>query len=355
MSRSMRLLPWIVILLTAWASQTWAQKNLDGKVPEANTEPPGFKYGYFENPEKIKIRYGHIGPVEGTPAATIVWVGGMNEMIEKYFEAYRDMIKQGYQVYAMDWTGQAGSGRYAQDPQKTHAVDFEWRIRDLHQFVSEVVPNSSPGPKLLFAHSMGGNHVLRYLHDHPEVFDGLVVTAPLIDINTGSTPYLAVRVIARLGTWFGFSEHYAPGTGPWVMNPNYAPSDSRTSNHPERYAIHSDWYVIKPELQMGGPTIGWLKAAFDSIDIVSSPGYLENIPTRILMASPKVDGFVQAEKHAPVCKRLPNCRLVEYADSKHEPWMEVDHIRNAWLQEVLGFVENERKMYQARQKKQNAP
>jgi alpha-beta hydrolase superfamily lysophospholipase len=35
---------------------------------------------------------------------------------------------------------------------------------------------------------------------------------------------------------------------------------------------------------------------------------------------------------------LPDCTLVEFPDSKHEPFLERDAIRNSWFAEIDHFI-----------------
>ena len=62
------------------------------------------------------------------------------------------------------------------------------------------------------------------------------------------------------------------------------------------------------------------------------------IDTPILLASAGIELFVDPEAHRRAARLLPNCTLIELPDSKHEPFLERDAIRNRWLDAIDRFV-----------------
>jgi lysophospholipase len=104
-------------------------------------------------------------------------LGGQTEFIEKYVEVIGELNARGFTVATFDWRGQGGSARLLADPLKAHARDFAEYDDDLASFLEQVVEPLSPKP-LALAHSMGGQILLRTLHDRPGAFAAAVLSAP---------------------------------------------------------------------------------------------------------------------------------------------------------------------------------
>jgi len=66
--------------------------------------------------------------------------------------------------------------------------------------------------------------------------------------------------------------------------------------------------------------------------------FLAGIDTPILLFSAGVETFLCPEAHRRAARLLPDCTLVEFPDSKHEPFLERDTIRNPWFAAIDRFV-----------------
>ena len=142
---------------------------------------------------------------------TVFLFGGRTEFAEKYFETIRDLIARGFAVATLDWRGQGLSQRALPDPRKGHVSDFACFDDDIGTFMAEVAP-LMPRPWIGLAHSMGGNALMRLVHDRPGIFAACVMTAPMLGLNLGS-PFVArvLSNIARVGQALGLGERYVPG------------------------------------------------------------------------------------------------------------------------------------------------
>jgi lysophospholipase len=67
--------------------------------------------------------------------------------------------------------------------------------------------------------------------------------------------------------------------------------------------------------------------------------FLGGIDTPILLASAGIETFLRPEAHRRAAQLLPECTLVEFPDSKHEPFLERDAIRDRWFAAIDRFVE----------------
>ena len=309
-------------------------------------EPADFVWGSFQNDDGAKIRYGHLKAV-GVSRGAMVMVPGFREPIEKYFEAMRDMTARGYDVFIMDWRGQGGSERYLEkEPQKPFSLGFDRDIRDLHKFVTDVVKSVSPAKMALCAHSMGGHLGLRYVKEHPGVFDCIVTTAPMFEIETSVFPRPVAKRMVQFAKTGRILEKYMPGGAEWEPGKKKF-ADNHLCSDPLRWQAQETAMEQKPELRIGDATYGWLYHAFASIEILNRQDYLEQIKTPVLMATPLADVIVDIKAQVRASEIMPDCKRVDIPGSRHEVWMEKDEYRNIWLKELDGFLEKHMGMSQA--------
>ena len=145
--------------------------------------PHGIQWGYFRNADYARIRYSHVPTGAKAAEAAVILLPGFSEFGEKYFELMRDLAAHGYEIWQMEWRGYGGSDRYLDDPEMGHSLGPEHDIRDLDQFLREVVKPASGSPLSLIAHSMGAPIATRSLHDYPGRFTAAVLCSPLFSLS----------------------------------------------------------------------------------------------------------------------------------------------------------------------------
>lgn len=300
-------------------------------------QPQGWEWGSFTNAEGARIRYGHARP-SGEVRGTVVLLTGFNEFAEKYFETARDLLARGFAVWEMDWRGQGGSDRYYANPQKIGSVGLRADAADLHQFVTEIVEPAAAGPLIAVTHSSGGQIILPLLRDHPEMFAAAVLSAPMLEIETGSVPPWLARLLARVATGAGFGHLYIPGAGDWSSESGGNYRGRKTSHDAVRVGLRHQWLAARPDLRTGGATFAWLDAAFRSVAETQSETYLRAIRTPVLIGSPKQDDYVEPAAHRRACKILPACEIIDFPEARHELFMETDRIRDRWFDAIDAFL-----------------
>ena len=131
------------------------------------------------------------------PGACLL-LNGQTEFIEKYFEVIDELRARGFSVVTFDWRGQGGSNRLLPDRRKAHIDDFAEYDQDLDTVIREVVkPMMAEGEKpIALAHSMGGNILLRRLHDVQGEFAAAILSAPMVGIKPRGVPWWLVEKIA---------------------------------------------------------------------------------------------------------------------------------------------------------------
>jgi len=302
--------------------------------PARFLEPPGFVWGSFHAPDGAQLRWGHLP--SDRPRAACVLVGGFTECIEKYFETIVDLAARGLSVWCLDWRGQGGSERPRRWPSRPRPRLGDRDASDLALFTN-TLPQARL-PRLLIAHSMGGAIALVCLRQFSGLFDGAILSAPMLGIRTGRLPRRVARGITGAARISGLGLCFIPGAARWRPTRIPSPERSRISSDPERCRVQYGWFSAQSKLRVDAPTYGWLDSAFRLATRVSQPHFLSGIDIPILLASAGIELFVDPKAHHRAARLLPNCTLIELPDSKHEPFLEQDAIRNRWLDAIDGFV-----------------
>jgi lysophospholipase len=298
-------------------------------------EPAGLNWGHFQNAAGADIRYASI-KAPGESKGTVLIVTGFRESIEKFFEVAQEMLDRGLDVYMMDWRGQGGSERYIAGSDRAHHEGYEEQIDTLHQMTQTIVKKDGK-PLILMGQSMGGHIGMRYLKEHEGVFDSAIITAPMIDIVTGSLPVSLARQVAKFAKAGGYLDKYTPGGGDWDGSKTPFAGNDKTSDQ-GRYERWMTFCQHNPQIRIGDPTYGWLYETFKSIDILNDENYLRAIKTPILMQSSGNENIVSKAAIDRAVQFLPDCRRKHIEDARHEIWRESDHLRNDWLKTVDGFL-----------------
>ena len=297
-------------------------------------EPHGLIWGNFAAPDGAKLRWGHLPAAN--PRAECVMVGGFTECIEKYFETTADLVARGVSVWCLDWRGQGGSDRPRRWPSRPRPRRYDRDAHDLALFVKKLPPPRHP--RLLIGHSMGGAIALVCLRQSLGLFDAAILSAPMLGIRTGRIPRPVARCIAGAARASGLGLCFVPGARRWRPDRIPSPEISRTTSDPERCSLQYGWFSARAQLRVDEATYGWLDEAFRLVGRIVSPEFLAAIHTPILLASAGIEGFVEPAAHRRAARLLPDCTLVEFPDSKHEPFLERDPIRDRWLDAIDRFV-----------------
>jgi lysophospholipase len=274
---------------------------------------------------------------DGTRLRAIVWsnveargsvfvFGGRTEFAEKYFEVVQELIGRGYAVATVDWRGQGLSDRALPDPRKGHVDDFAAFDSDLNAFMDEVAP-SMPKPWIGLAHSMGGNVLMRALHDRPGLFSVAVMTAPMLGLRLGSPLVIAtLNLVAAAGSRLGLAARYVPG-GSSAAN-DAVPFEQNILTHDRgRYALNQAQISAEPALGLGSATYGWLAAGFRSIRRIMRADYLSAITTPLLIVGASEDRLIERDALDYAASHVRDGTFVLIKGSHHEVLIETDEVR----------------------------
>ena len=239
-----------------------------------NPIPSGGIVSDFEGYDGLKLRSALWEPTRGPARGTVCIVPGRGEFIEKYFEVIADLRRRGFAVAIFDLRGQGGSERMLSNPRKGHVVAFTEYDRDLAIFIDEVVRPALPEPYIGMGHSLGGHILLRNAQDEASPFARMVLLSPMIAIheNMLGVNRPAARAYAALGSLFGFAAAYVWGGSNEPDDFTDFETNRLTTDH-VRWSRNKAIIEAAPELALGSPTVGWLRAALRSSAMLSRPGY----------------------------------------------------------------------------------
>jgi lysophospholipase len=296
--------------------------------------PPGFVWGEFPTADGALLRWGHLAAAR--PRAECVLVGGFGDFIEKHFETIRDLAARGLSVWCLDWRGQGLSTRPKRWPHRPRARRFDRDAAELSQFAAAKLTGGLP--RVLIAHSMGGAIALLCLHRNPALFDAAILSAPMLGVPIGRTPPMLLRAVTGPARLAGLGICRLPGTRRWRPDRPPTPEVSRISSDAERCRIRHAWISSEPALRLDQPTYGWLDPALALVARIGRSRFLAAIGTPILLGSAGREQVVSPAAHHRAARLLSNCTLVELPESKHEPFLECDAIRDDWFDRIERFL-----------------
>lgn len=304
------------------------------KLEERFLEPPGFRWHNFERNGR-KIRFGCAAPHNAIPQATIVCLPGLSEFSEKYFELAHDFLKNDLSFWIIDWMGQGKSGRYLPNAHKRHADGFENDVADLKYMIEEYIKPASVHtdvgriPLAMIGHSMGAHLGLRYLAEHPGMFECAALSSPFLGIHKlSNTPdNILIPTAKLLNTMMGKS--YAFGQKNWSPEQREYGSNNIFSADRKRTRLHNAWCQFDPELKTGGVTFGWVYEALQSCKTLKSE--LKNIQTPCVLAKADLEVIVDNNAIEQAIDIMPNAELLELNKCLHEILMESNEKRNKFI------------------------
>ncbi len=279
---------------------------------------------YLEVEDRIRIRYGVWFSDIEKKRGSVLLLNGRSEFLEKHEETVRELVQKGHDVFSFDWRGQGLSSRMLSNRHKSFVENFSDYVKDMESFVRRMVLPRAVRPLTILSHSMGGHIAIRFLHDYPGLIDRAILVSPMLDIRTFPYPEWFVKGLTRFAVRFGYSQSYALGRGDYKL---IRFRNNKLTSDPKRFSDELMAIKKNPDLALGGVTYGWLSAAFDSINIISQPGYVEKIKIPILMIGAVKDRVVSSILHRRTSLRLENCKAVFLPDARHEILKESDEIR----------------------------
>jgi lysophospholipase len=252
--------------------------------------------GTLKNPQGLTLKYFFLK--NDLNKKSLVLVPGRTEPAIKYAELIYDLKDAGFNIFIMDHQGQGESQRLLKDTHKGHVVYFNNYVKDLEQFIKDVVTIKNDHPLYLIAHSMGGAISTRYMSSHPGVIHKAVLVAPMFKLNTDPYTEAIARIYSKFLILTGKGSDYAPNRGPYIPTENTFEKNDVT---------HSE-------------------ERFDRL----------RVETPILLFQAGSDLVVEPSRQNSFC-RNGLCEIIPFPGAYHEILMEKDSIRNEAMKEINSF------------------
>lgn len=266
----------------------------------------------------------------GSGAGTVLLLHGRTEFIEKYLDTVDELRRRGFAVWTLDWRGQGRSARLLADPVRNHVRSFDDYLQDLDRVLAAAAPGLVR-PFLVLGQSMGGHLALRLMARRLGLFERAVLAAPMIDfLRPRRMPLLAARALASLACATpGMAGRFGPGSRP-IPDRHRAFEANPLTSCPQRFAADLAW-LDRPGLVVGGATWGWLRAASASVALMRREGFARRVTAPVLLALSGADEIVDNAAARRLARRLPDARLLEIEDARHELLREHDrHQARFW-------------------------
>ena len=280
---------------------------------------------------------GYISFVSPTANDAIIILNGRTENYRKYLEVAYDLRGMGASIYMMDHRGQGHSERLLSNTDKGYVKSFDDYVYDVNKFVDQVVKAEGHSRVFILAHSLGGAIATRFSQKYPQKVDGLMLSAPMFEINTAPYPEFLAYSAARTLTWFWQGESYAPGKGPYYTETFEEQTLTRSA---VRYQMGEDILASTPALRLGGPTNRWLVESIWASWMARWNA--SNLTMPVLLFQAGNDQTVKPGRQNSICDAAPNCQLVTLEGASHELLIEVDATRDVLLDRIHNFINDHR-------------
>ena len=296
----------------------------------------------IKNWRKEQVRQGSLTSFDGTilnyyfavpqtPKAAVVIVHGMAEFFAKYHEYAWYLYQAGYSVFFME---QRGHG-YSEGKMKVHDLiyvdDYDTYVKDLRCFTENVVDKEAAGlNKLLIAHSMGGAVATRYLEKYPDYFKKAVLSSPMIKMKSGNLSPFVVKHLWVYSRIFFKTKIIAPNQK--HFNPE-TPIETSSAKSVPRFEYQLSLRRKDEHYQACAATFGWALASIKVHDDILKNA--KKITTPIAMMTAGDDHLINPEGYREIREILPDIKVYNYPDSRHEIFNAGEETRKQYYRDVL--------------------
>ncbi|MDC1173990.1 alpha/beta fold hydrolase [Bacteriovoracaceae bacterium] len=330
------MLKYLILLLIICSSKVFAISE-EGYLNTFTTQV----WPYFQSfPEKklpsfdntlINYRYLALGNRD-----LVIVMGGRTEPIDKYAELAFDLKDVAVDLLSIDSRGQGRSERLLKDPQKGYVKNFEDYAKDLKFLIDNLKLRNQYRKVIFLAHSMGGAIGLQAQILYPKLFDGMILSVPMIEILLRGRSESGTLKLTKLLKLIGMKRSYIPGGG--QVEDYWSFEENTVTQSLERHNM-AHWLTVNDRtLLMGSSTVNWVYEAIKAGRFIFKKR--ENISELpILMFQAQHENFSRYSRQNKMCASNPHCKRVYIFGSKHEVFMEKDEFRNIALKETKIFLE----------------
>lgn len=291
----------------------------------------------FSSFDGLNLRYYHASQGEGKePKGCIVMLHGYCGFWGKFHEVAHFFWQAGFDVFFLEQRGHGYSGRQIDDKDMVHVIDYADYIADVKTFMDKIVmPSAGKFPKIIYAHSMGGAIAALFLEEHPEYFDSAVLSSPMFSIKTGNTPKIAVKLLCAKIRLLNQEHLPFPGGKRFDGIPTFESSSARSE---VRYNYIFNQRLSDEHYHTYMMSNGWGAASFKATARLLRRA--SKVKTPVLLLTAGNDALVNMSGHEKFAKRASNVQHINYEDSKHEIYNDVDEVREKYFNDIFTFIMN---------------
>ncbi len=282
-----------------------------------NPIPDGAVAGFIAAEDGRQLRVARWVPKGAQTRGTVCIFQGRAEFIEKYYETVRDLLVRGFAVAILDWRGQGGSERVIRNSPRGHIGDFSDYGLDLEAFMTQVVLPSCPPPYYGLGHSTGGLILLHNALNMRTRFRRYVLSSPFLGLGDYGISEPLARFLSRIVAGIGLSRMYAVPEDTKARDVGSFEGNRLTGDE-ARYRRNQRLANDLPDLMIGNPTVGWLRAAFRAMDIVRHPDFAEKLRIPTLMIATTTDRIVSPLAIERFSVTTKACHLIMLTGAQHE-------------------------------------
>lgn len=246
---------------------------------------------------------------------SVVIVHGLSEFTKKFYEFTYYLLNQGYNVFMYDQRCHGSSDRLTNNITLLHVDKFSDYIKDLNQFIDEIViPNSDGADLYLFSHSMGGVIAELYLAAHPNKIKKAVLSAPMFEPTVANVPIGIARAGLNLASAFLRKKEKFPLSS--EFNPDVTYKKTYDASR-ARFEHNLKMRRENPMYQTTPMSFGWVIGSLNVRKAALSSKTIKRITTPILLISAELDRVVNNEPQLIFARRCPTCAFVNIKGANH--------------------------------------
>ncbi len=266
--------------------------------------------------------------------ASIVIVHGLSEFTKKFYEFAYYMLNQGYNVFIYDQRCHGLSGRLTSHRDLLHVDIFDDYVRDLTQFIDEIVIPTENKPIYMYSHSMGCAVAALYLAKHSDKIKRAILSAPMFMPVVDSVPAWIARPSVALGKLvFGKKAKFA-------LTKEFNPDVSYKAGHctsRARFEHNMNLRRENPYYQSTPMSYGWVyNSLIVGIEIFKHK-IIDNINTKVLVISAENDTTVENKPQLLFAQKCKNCEFLQIKGETHALLASEEKTLGAMIEHILAF------------------
>lgn len=308
------------------------QKNYQDKVAPFLKS---MKSGLFEGTAGARLHYRSL--VRQTANNCLVILPGRTEPLEKYAEVIYDLLQteagKNLNIFIMDHRGQGSSSRLKTPLDMGYVDRFDYYVADLDLFIKHQKLVENCEQNFLLAHSLGAGIAVAYLLEHPNTFERVALSSPMLKIQTKPYAYGVARTIVEAQTIAGRGAKFAIGQK--SFNPNLVFADNTFTSSPERFKMAMSMFDIYPVTKLGGVSNRWILEVMKGTNKIRSR--YNEIKTSMRVFNAGIEVYSEPSEMVKLCDEAPSCKRVFLESSKHEVLMDRDINRSVVMKELNTF------------------